>query len=99
MIRPVTTEEQGHVVSMDTRALGLAVVELGGGRSRSEDTIDPAVGLEDVISIGESSARPLATIHARDESSWQQAAETLKKATHFSTLKQEPTPLIHEIIR
>ena len=45
-IADVTADATGFVAAIDTRALGLAVVELGGGRRRASDTIDPAVGLE-----------------------------------------------------
>ena len=40
------------VASIDVRAIGLAVVELGGGRARAANSIDPAVGLTDLVPIG-----------------------------------------------
>ena len=43
-----TPERRGFVVEIDVRAVGLAVVELGGGRSRAADAIDPAVGLTEL---------------------------------------------------
>lgn len=96
VIRPLMPENEGYVTSIDTRALGLCVVKLGGGRTRAEDPIDPAVGLEDVISIGDSSDQPLATIHARDEQSWQVAANTLRAAITFKGSHEPPPPVIHE---
>ena len=47
-----TPERRGFVASIDVRAVGLAVVELGGGRSRAADEIDPAVGLTELAPIG-----------------------------------------------
>ena len=41
-------EARGFVVGIDVRAVGLAVVELGGGRARAADAIDPAVGLTEL---------------------------------------------------
>ena len=38
-------ERGGIVTAIDVRAIGLAVVELGGGRARAADAIDPSVGL------------------------------------------------------
>ena len=96
VIRPLMPENEGFVTAIDTRALGLCVVKLGGGRTRAEDPIDPAVGLEDVISIGDSSDQPLATIHARDEQSWQVAANTLRAAITFKGSHEPPPPVIHE---
>ena len=47
----------GFVTAMETRDLGLAVVELGGGRRRADDAIDYAVGLSDFVSLGPRSER------------------------------------------
>jgi thymidine phosphorylase len=61
----------GIVAAIDTRALGLAVVALGGGRTRAEDAIDHSVGLTELAGMGEEIGpnRPLCLVHARDESS------------------------------
>lgn len=69
----------GCIEYMDTRAIGLCVVGLGGGRKCFEDSIDHRVGLSGFCLVGESVHRgdPLVTIHAADESSWQEAAERL----------------------
>ncbi|MBV1703979.1 MAG: thymidine phosphorylase, partial [Hyphomicrobiales bacterium] len=57
----------GFVGAIDVRAVGLAVVELGGGRRRAQDAIDPAVGLADLAPPGArvGPGAPLARIHAR----------------------------------
>ena len=39
--------EPGTVARVDVRAVGLAVVALGGGRTRETDPVDHAVGLTD----------------------------------------------------
>jgi thymidine phosphorylase len=53
---------------MDTRAVGMVVVALGGGRHRAEDRIDHRVGLSDVVAVGTPVVRGqvLCTIHAAD---------------------------------
>jgi thymidine phosphorylase len=62
-----TPERRGFVAGIDVRAVGLAVVELGGGRARAADPIDPAVGLTELAPIGAEvgSDAPLARVHAR----------------------------------
>src|SRR5262249_47566102 len=45
---PVFPDRPGVITAVDARALGLAVVALGGGRRRAEDGIDPRVGLGEV---------------------------------------------------
>jgi thymidine phosphorylase len=72
----------GAVAAVDTRALGLAVVALGGGRTRAEDAIDHSVGLTELAGIGDEVGphRPLALVHARDESSATSAVATVQGA-------------------
>jgi len=64
------------------RAIGLAILALGGGRRRVEDKIDPRVGLTDIAAIGEEvgPARPLCLIHAASESDAEVAAAALRAA-------------------
>lgn len=82
VIRDVAPESPGVVQAIDARAVGVAVVELGGGRRRAEDEIDPAVGLEHLAGIGASvdGDWPLARIHARDEASADAAEARLRAA-------------------
>lgn len=79
---PVTPESAGFVSEIDTRAVGVAVVSLGGGRRRASDAIDHAVGLTGIAALGEEvdSHRPLAVVHARDEASAQAAAAEIRAA-------------------
>lgn len=98
VIKPVHLEQSGFISSIDTRALGMAVVELGGGRMRAEDNINFAVGLSDFITIGESTDRPIATVHAQNESAWNQAAASIKKAITVSDSAPELLPVIHQTI-
>ena len=46
-------DAEGIVAAIDTRALGLAVVALGGGRTRAEDPIDHSVGLTELAGLGD----------------------------------------------
>lgn len=64
---PVEPVGEGPVSAIDTRAVGVAVVELGGGRRVAADRIDHAVGLTSLAGKGDivGPGRPLAMIHAR----------------------------------
>ena len=68
----------GPVQRIDVREVGLAVLELGGGRTHPDQDVDHAVGLTDVLGIGESG--PLCVIHARDEQSGDRAEERIRRA-------------------
>ena len=80
---PVTVDlpapRAGIVTGFDTRALGMAVVVLGGGRLRSDQAIDPAVGLSDIVELGANvqAGEPLLRIHARDAEAVKLAAERI----------------------
>ena len=97
-VRPVKLDQEGFVSAIDTRALGMAVVELGGGRTRAEASIDHAVGLSQFITLGESTDKPIATIHARSESDWEHAADTLRKAITLSESPSPDSPAIYETL-
>ncbi len=82
IIRPLVAPESwnGKIVRhVNTRQLGLAVVALGGGRTYAGQIIDHAVGCSDWIRPGEvcESQKPLAVIHARDESGFKAAAQRI----------------------
>jgi thymidine phosphorylase len=75
-------EKTGFVVATDSRAVGLAVVELGGGRARASDAIDPSVGLTELAPIGAAVGpdAPLARVHARNPEQAEAAARRLRAA-------------------
>ncbi|APX10785.1 thymidine phosphorylase [Tateyamaria omphalii] len=66
VIREITARGPGYVSAIDGEALGLAVVDLGGGRKVESDVINPAVGLSDVLRLGTKVAKgqPLCVVHA-----------------------------------
>ncbi len=69
LTKAVYADTEGFVSEMDTRALGMAVVAMGGGRRQASDTIDYSVGFTDMARLGDrvDGQRPLAVIHAKDE--------------------------------
>ena len=92
---PVHADRGGVVCEIDVRALGLAVVELGGGRTRPDDLVDHRVGLTDLASIGDviGADRPLATIHAADQATGQRAAARLRRAMRVAD-EANPSPAV-----
>lgn len=75
---------EGVVTGMDTRELGLAVVDLGGGRKRTGDPIDTRVGCLDWARAGDPTSRHLAVLHAADEASFELAAARIQSAYRFT---------------
>lgn len=93
-------ESPGRVTAMDLRAVGMAVVRLGGGRLRTDAKIDAAVGLSAVAGIGDEvgDGAPLAIIHARGEASAEEAAEALRGAITVSGQAAAAPEVIREVI-
>ncbi len=82
VIVPVYPESAGIVNRIDVRAVGNAVVELGGGRRLVTDELDFRVGFDNVAEPGQSVDRetPLAILHAASEVAAVRASEQLRAA-------------------
>lgn len=74
----VTAKHNGVISAVDTEALGLAIITLGGGRRKIGDPIDHSVGLEMLVRIGDrvQSGQPLVTIFANDRGSVEESVRT-----------------------
>jgi thymidine phosphorylase len=93
-------EAHGFVVGIDVRAVGLAVVELGGGRARAADAIDPAVGLTELAPIGAEVGpdAPLARVHARNADEAAAAGDRLRAAYRLAEVPVSPgDPVIERV--
>ncbi|MEY1577852.1 thymidine phosphorylase [Providencia manganoxydans] len=98
--KAVYAEKSGIVSAMDTRALGMSVVTLGGGRRKATDPIDYSVGLSDIAALGAAvdSQTPLAIIHANSEKAWEEAAKEVRAAMVISDKAPETTPMVYRQI-
>ncbi len=103
---PVTVEAHGErdgvVAGIDVRAVGIAVIDLGGGRRREDEAIDHAVGLTEVAAPGERvgpHGRPLAIVHARDEDAAARAAEAVAAAFRVGDRVLDENPAVLEVVR
>ena len=99
VVMPVYAPLEGLVQSIDTRAVGIAVGALGGGRRRPQDSIDPAVGLSELAFPGERVGpnRPLAMVHARDLAQAEQAASAVLAAYQVAIEPREVPALISRL--
>jgi thymidine phosphorylase len=102
---PVTVEahaeRDGVVAAVDVRAVGLAIIDLGGGRRREDDAIDHAVGLTEIAEPGERvgpGGRPVALVHARDEDSAARAAQAVSAAFRVGDRILDPNPAVLEVL-
>jgi thymidine phosphorylase len=94
--------ESGVVAEVNVRAVGLAVVAMGGGRLRETDQVDHAVGLTEVAAPGERvgpGERPLALVHAASEESAERAAQALREAYTLGAHSEVDHPIVLEVLR
>jgi pyrimidine-nucleoside phosphorylase len=100
---PLPAPRPGYVARLDAREVGFTVVDLGGGRARKEDPVDPAVGV--VLSANGkvgghvTAAEPLLWVHAATSDALKAALARLVNAYTFSDTPVAAPPLIHRIIR
>jgi thymidine phosphorylase len=93
VVRDIFPAESGTVGAIDTRAIGIAVVELGGGRMRAADAIDHAVGFTSLAGLGAKldPKTPLAKVHAKDAASADRATATIRAAYRFGAAAKSYT--------
>jgi thymidine phosphorylase len=90
----------GTLVGVDTRAVGNAIIELGGGRRQVGEALDLSVGFSDIASVGTmlDAHRPLAMIHAATEDDAESAEQNLLAAVSVADGEPKDRPVICEIL-
>ncbi|MSR06579.1 MAG: thymidine phosphorylase [Gemmatimonadetes bacterium] len=92
-----TSPRNGYVTRIEPRAIGRAIVAMGGGRQKVEDKVDFGVGFRIGVSPGDKVRKgdPLATIHANTAEQVQIARTALDAAFSIADEAGEPPlPLI-----
>ena len=97
---PVLPDRSGILVAVDTRAVGLVVLALGGGRMRADQEIDHAVGLTAVAAVGEAVGpeRPIAVVHARSREDAERAVRGLGSACYIGDAPPPTSPVVKGLI-
>jgi thymidine phosphorylase len=100
IVLDVPAPEDGYLATCDARALGLAVVDLGGGRRKVSDAIDHRVGLSGLLPLGSpvSKGQPIARVHAASQERAEQASETVLASYCIDKQASELLPVIIERI-
>ena len=68
IVKPIIALQSGYVSAMNVRGIGLLLVSLKAGRSKADDPIDYAVGLSEMVQIGDyiEQGQTLALAHVRN---------------------------------
>jgi len=101
VVVPAPAKKDGFVIGHNTRELGVALIELGGGRRKTEDKINYQVGFNQIAGIGMQIkvGEPLAMIYAQDQQSADNAVIEIQKNIIIG--ENQPTeinPVIYKTI-
>ncbi|WP_437871218.1 thymidine phosphorylase [Sorangium sp. So ce363] len=96
----VAAQDEGYVAAVDPLEIGLSAVALGAGRTRADQRVDPAVGIELAAVRGDRVDRgaPLARIHARRADDARAAADRVRAAFRLGPAPAEAPALVLERI-
>src|SRR5690606_31326561 len=94
--RAVAAERGGFVTAIATRGIGLAVVGLGGGRSKPDDLVDHSVGITGLLPVGTEirPGDPLAIVRARSPGDAEAAAKAIREAYDIGSVKPARQKLV-----
>jgi pyrimidine-nucleoside phosphorylase len=97
VVVPLIAAADGYLAGVDAEAIGRASGDLGAGRKRKGDPVDPAVGIVFRPKVGDrlETGRELGTIHARDEDQARACGDRVWAAITLSEAPVEPPPLVH----
>jgi len=97
VILPVPAPRSGMLLAVNARAIGEAIVSLGGGRKRLDDVLDLSTGFADILPVGAAvrAGEPLAFVHASNEDKANQGVADYLAACSVG----DGVPDSHELIR
>jgi len=100
VVKPVKAGKAGYVSGMNTRAIGMAVVALGGGRTDPSAKIDHSVGLTQICQIGDKveADDALAVVYARDEAAADAAIKSVRAAIELGAGAPDIQPIVAQTI-
>jgi pyrimidine-nucleoside phosphorylase len=100
IVEPIPAPTDGYLQKVDAAQVGMAVVDLGGGREKKEDPIDHSVGVIVHYKVGDrvQKGTPLCTIHASDRFRLERAKVRLLQAHTIGPEPVPPLPLFYKKI-
>ncbi len=98
VVRPILAE--GTLSGVDTRAVGNAIIELGGGRQQVGEALDLSVGFSDLVPLGTvlDAQTPLAVVHAASADAADIAEKNLLAACEIGDTAPDMPDAVLEIM-
>lgn len=90
----------GFVAEVNALKCGQAIMALGGGRASVSDKVDHAVGISNLVKIGEpvAAGTRLCTLHFNDDASGAKAESLIREAIRFSPAAPTQESLIQDLV-
>jgi pyrimidine-nucleoside phosphorylase len=100
VVREVVAPRAGSVTRLAALPIGVASLELGGGRRTKDDAVDHAVGVVCSAKRGQTveAGQVLADVHARDDESAARAAEAVLGAYEITDEEPHPHGIVIDVI-
>ncbi|RHW75267.1 thymidine phosphorylase [Colwellia sp. RSH04] len=97
VITEIKATEHGYLAQMDTRAVGMAVVGLGGGRTAPGQAVEHSVGFDRILPLGVKVNRGevIARVHARSHDEAELASQQFSRTIHYSEEAPTLSPIIY----
>ena len=95
--RPITAERAGTLAAVDAEGLGRASGDLGAGRKKKGDPIDPSVGIVFLPKIGDRlvAGQELGRVHARSDGDAEAGIRAVHATMTIGDEPVEPPPLVY----
>ena len=96
----VFIEKKGWIEKIETRQLGLILIELGGGRKQVTDKINFSVGYDNVVSIGDMAdpAKPILTLYSQTKEDYENVRKKICDCFVISEKESKKLPEVYETI-
>jgi pyrimidine-nucleoside phosphorylase len=100
IIADIPAPQSGYLSEINAREIGEASVDLGAGRAKKGETIDPAVGMIIYHKVGDyvEKGQPLFAVHANTPARFDQAKTRVLNAHHFSETPVDALPLFYGVV-
>lgn len=95
-VHELRAQQSGYLAFVDTKEVGMAVVELGGGRKKKEDNIDHGVGIKFLVEGGSKvdAGDIVALVYFNNENTLNSALKRLEHAFTITETEPQERPLI-----
>jgi pyrimidine-nucleoside phosphorylase len=96
----VTSSESGFIADFDTMHIGLIAIDLGAGRKKVDDVLDPSSGIILKKKIGDPVApmEVIATVYTNRHDILEEASSRLSSCVHIRQSPVSPPSMIHAFL-